>query len=188
MKFFNQNKGFLSHFKSLGGRGIHLNGESRSTGLKSALAGLLLIALTVGSCGTTKILPVETETKVNYIDSTIFHIDTMYVEIPREIYKDYTGLLDTLRLETTVANSRAWVDTTAMMLKGELENKTASLEKEIIWKERVVYRDSIQVKEVPYPVETIKEVVPTWSWWSLALNLLIIVGIIIKIYLKLHSK
>lgn len=130
---------------------------------------IIALGLLIASCGTIKKVEIEHRIETHYIDSTIWHTDTAYFDIPREVYKDYTSLLDTLKLETGVAKSWAAIDTNKMMLTGEIENKPVKLEKEIQWKEKIVYKDSLVYKEIPVEVEVIKEKVPNWSWWTLGI-------------------
>lgn len=150
---------------------------------RAAAASFLIFA---AGCGTIKKVEVEHRIETHYIDSTIYHLDTLKVEVPKEVYRDYIGLLDTLRLETGVASSWAAVDTTNMVLKGELKNKDVALEKEIHWKERIVYRDSLVYQEIPVPVEVIKEVTPRWAKYLLAFNILFLIGVGVKVWFRLR--
>lgn len=136
---------------------------------------LVLFLIILTGCGTLKKIEVEHRIETHYVDSTIWHLDTAYFDVPREVYKDYSGLLDTLKLETSMASSWAAVDTNKMVLAGEIKNKSTKLEKEVLWKEKIVYRDSLVTKEVPVPLEIIKEVVPKWCWWLLGFNIAILV-------------
>ena len=90
-----------------------------------SLIALLGLVVGINACCITKHIPVETTTVVNYKDSTVitYKDSTIVVEIPKEVYHDYTNLLDTLKLETSVAKASAYVDTTHMILAGEIENK-----------------------------------------------------------------
>ena len=150
------------------------------------LAASLLI-LSLGGCGTLKRIEVEHRIVTHYVDSTIWHLDTAYFKIPVEVYRDYSSLLDTLKLETSVASSWAAVDTTNMSLKGEIKNKPVQLEKEVLWKEKIVYRDSLVYKEVPVEIERVKEVVPRWSWWSLGINIIILLGFLAFVLFRLRG-
>lgn len=148
------------------------------------IAGVLLV-LSLAGCGTLKKVEVEHRIETHYVDSTIYHLDTIKVEVPREVYRDYTGLLDTLWLETGVASSWAAVDTTNMVLKGEIRNKQTALEKEVFWKEKIVYRDSLVYQEVPIPVEVVKTKTPRWAWFTLGISLVSVLGLILLILKKL---
>jgi hypothetical protein len=147
----------------------------------------ILIGIALASCANTKKVPKTTEvTIVTYKDSVAWHDSTIYHEVYHEHYKDYTGLLDTLKMETTYNTFTAYNDTLSNHLMGEVENKDISLPIQIKWKEKVVYKDSIEykTKEVPVEVEVVKKVYPKSYWVLLAL---VILGAIvggIKLYLK----
>lgn len=152
---------------------------------RMASVGAVVFLLSLGGCGTIKKVEIEHRIETHYVDSTIYHLDTVKVEVPREVYRDYTSLLDTLHMETSVASSWAAVDTTNMVLRGELKNKPIQLEKEILWKEKIVYKDSLVYQEVPIPVEVEKKVTPRWAWFTLGVSVLSILSIILLILKKL---
>ena len=143
---------------------------------------LLFLAM---SCGTVKPLPPETNI-VNVKDSTVFHIVDSVRIIPKEVIKDVVPQYDTLLMETSMAKSVSYVDTTTHTLKGTLNNKQGITER-IVYKDKLVYKDSIQVKELPYPVEATKEIVkyPKSYWWLLAFSILSLIYFGVKIYLKI---
>lgn len=147
---------------------------------------ILLFSILLVGCGTIKYVPIEKETVINYIDSITWHDSTIFHDIYHEYYKDYTGPKDTLKLETAYSEFKAWNDSTSNILKGEAKNKKDSIPIKIKWKERIVYKDSIVTKEVPVPVEIIKEIkhVPAFFWITLGWFILSILYIGIKIYLK----
>ena len=148
----------------------------------------VLLLLTFGCCVTKKTIQIDRITETHYVDSTRWHDSTIYYIVPIERYKDYTSLLDTLKLETSLAKAEAYVDTTNNTLKGSIENKKDSLKTDIKWKERTVYRDSIEKVEVPVPVEVVKEVTkyPKTYWWFMGFTLLTGIYFGIKVYLKVR--
>lgn len=123
--------------------------------MKHSLVFFVAFAVLFTACSP-KIVYVPGETRIEYRDTTIFHTDTVSIDVPVEVIKEVVPSMDTLFMETSVASAWAAVDTVTTTLKGELRNKPISLEKEIVYKERLVYRDSIVTK--PYPVEVEKEV------------------------------
>lgn len=151
-----------------------------------ALMGVILL-FSLDGCKTQHTV-IKEETVTRYIDSTIWHTDTNFFEIPVEIYRDYTGLLDTLRLENKYSIAWSAVDTNNMILLGELKSKNVKVPVEYKWKERIIYQDTtiFKEKEIPVPVE--KEVVktkyPWWSWVCLCWTLICLVYVGFKIYLK----
>lgn len=143
------------------------------------------------ACGVTHHLPPETEhTVVHYIDSIAWHDSTIIHYLTKERYVDITKPLDTLNLETSYAKAKAYLDTSMNVLKGSIENKDTPIETIIKWKEKTVYKDSIQVKEVPYPVEVTKEVVkyPKSYWWLLIFSIISALYFGVKTYLKFKLK
>ena len=119
---------------------------------------LLIILITIIACGVTKpTLPPATDTTVvHVIDSVAWHDSTLFHHVYKEIYNDYADLLDTLNMSTTYSDFSAWVDTTSNKLKGTATNKDINIPVQIKWKEKIVYKDSIQVVREPYPVEVEK--------------------------------
>lgn len=84
---------------------------------------ILICSLLLVGCSTIKYVPIENETIVNYVDSVCFRDSTVYHHIYKEHYKEYAGLLDTLRMETEYSKFTAYNDTTSNTLKGEAVNK-----------------------------------------------------------------
>ena len=148
------------------------------------MAFILLLA----SCGVANNLPPATDT-VNVRDSIALHWIDSVRYIPKEIVKDIVPQYDTLVMETSMAKSTSYVDTTTHTLKGKLENKKG-IEYKYIYKDRVEYRDSIHVVREPYPVE-VEKIVHKHYWYESILWLFTILAVvfiafkIIKIYLKI---
>lgn len=145
-------------------------------------------ALLLSSCGNVKYIPVEHTEYVTVRDTTYIKADTVKIDVPVEVVKEVVPAVEELRMETSLASARAWLDTATVTLKGELKNKKATLKKEVLYKERTVYRDSIQYKDKPYPVE-VEKIVKHTPWftkilaWIGAISLLLLVGyIVIKFY------
>lgn len=149
--------------------------------------GVFLVAMlpffAVASCGTPKYLPVEAKTEVRYIDS--LRIKDSTVIHTQVLVKDYCDIPDTLRLQGEHSTATAYVDTSKNTLKGQL--KEEPWKEKIVYRDRIEYRDSIKTVEVPVPVEVVKEVVPKWSWYSLVLNFVILLILLIRIFMKLKT-
>ncbi len=125
-------------------------------------------------------VPVETDTHVEHRDSVIYRTDTLRIDVPVELIKEVVPQLDTLVMETSVAKATAYLDTSMVALRGVLENKKTSLSQvQVVYKEKIQYRDSIQVKEVPVPVEVEKEV----PYVPLFFKIMAVIGIIFLAYL-----
>lgn len=144
----------------------------------------LVILLTFIGCSTIKYVPIENKeiTKVEIRDSIVYRDTTIY--IPQERIVEVTPQLDTLRMEIDNAVSTAYLDTTMLMLRGTLESKRAT-QKEYI--ERIEYRertDTVYI-ERPQPYEVPKPYTPKWAWYSLIANIITVLFIAFKIYLRL---
>lgn len=161
---------------------------------------LTLVGLScISSCGTTKYVNTKDNINIATRDSIIVKDSTrlidsiIYVEIPREKVMDVIRQIDTSYLETSIAKSVAYVDTNSLMIIHSLENKDTVIEERVVYqdrfieKEKIVYRDSIETKEVPVEVIVEKTKYPKTYWWLLGF-FVIVVGIgIVKIYFKLKS-
>jgi len=128
-------------------------------------------------------VPVEHTEYVHTIDSVYFRDTTIQYKIEKEYVRDYTGLLDTLDMETSYASARAWVDTSKATLSGEIRNKENVINIPVSVKEKVTVRDSIVYQDRPVPVEVIKTVHPgyekyLWGWLVLS-----VVGLGVFVYL-----
>lgn len=148
---------------------------------------LLMMALVIG-CGTPLHLPSQdVQTKYHYVDSIRWVDSTIYVQVPVERIVDVVPAYDTLKLETSLAVALSYVDTLTHTLKGTIENRQDSIRTIVKLKDRKVveYRDSIVTRQVPYPVVEVREVVPSWSWFLLALDVLLVIGIAVRLYLRL---
>lgn len=144
---------------------------------------LLIFGLIIG-CGTTQVIAEkETIEKIVVKDSLIYRDSIVY--IPQERIVEIVPQLDTLFMEIETAESKAYLDTTNMLLKGELKSK----KKEVVKYQTIIeYRDrtdTVYIKE-PQPYEVIKKekYIPSIFWWSLIGNIIVILYIVFRIYLK----
>ncbi len=142
-------------------------------------------SLFFNSCGTTKYVYLPGETKIEYRDTTVYRDSIQYT--PIEVVKEIVPEMDTLTMSTSLAEAKAYIDTTNRILRGEIKNKKG-ITSEIHYKDRIVYRDSIVTK--PYPVEVEKEVkVHYWYerilWIMSAIGLVFLVLLGFKIYRKI---
>lgn len=139
-----------------------------------ALVALFLASmLIIGGCKPQQTV-IKEETVTRYVDSTIWHTDTTYFQVPVEVYADYTSLLDTLSLETNCAIAWSAVDTINMLLVGEIRNKDIKIPVKYLWKEKVITKDSIVEKPVPYPVIEKERYIPNWMKFMTAIAIVII--------------
>lgn len=166
--------------------------HSLSSWLRNLLYGLVL-----GLCGVliatsckTIYLPSSSSTETHIKDSTVWNIKDSIRIIERSRYKDYGGLLDTLRVKGNRSSSKSWVDTTRNVLNTELVEEPIEEKTRIVYKDRIQYRDSIQYVEKPIeiPIETEVKVYPRWM---IILSLLGIASTLVlgfQVYLKIKKK
>ena len=145
----------------------------------------IIFLLTFMGCSTARYVPVkEVEREVvNYKDS--IRIRDSIVVIPVEKIVDVVPAYDTLRLETTQAKAKAYVDTTLHLLRGSIENKDKA-KTEVREVVKFVERtDTIYVeKPVPYEVEKKVRYVPAIYKLSLIFMIAAIALTVIRLILK----
>lgn len=149
----------------------------------------VIFLLTFMGCSTTRYVPVkETEKEVvNYKDS--IRIRDSIVVTPIERIVDVVPTYDTLKLETTQARAKAYVDTALHLLRGSIENKDkAKTEvREVI--KFVERTDTIYVeKPVPYEVEKKVKYVPAIYKLSLIFMIAAIGLTVIRLFLRYKFK
>lgn len=129
---------------------------------------------------TTKIDSVRIEKVVEYRDTTI------YVEVPHEVIKEVVPELDTLFMENRVATSTTFLDTTTRTLRGELKTKPTKLPQPVKLPETTEKEEIVRevIKEVPVTVEVEKRYIPQWCWYSLIGNIVVVLLIAFRLYLK----
>ena len=137
--------------------------------------GLLLV-----SCGTPKYITVKEKEYIK--DTVLIKADTVKVDIPVEVKVNVVPELDTLKMETSVAESTAYLDTLTNTLKGQIKNKKTELKKEIQVVEKTKYVE--HKVEVPVPYEVVKTKTPLWAWIILSINVGLIVGFLLILFLK----
>lgn len=150
----------------------------------------LLTALAIGGCGIIKPIPIETNTQVHIKDSTAVHwIDSIRIHEATR-YRDFSWIGDTLQLKGN--RSRAWAvaDTLKGCLIGEIEEDKTEEHSKIIYKDRIQYRDSIQVKKEYYPLEVPveKKIYPLWMIVLSCLGVASTLVLGFSIYLRIKKR
>lgn len=139
-------------------------------------------------CASTKEIPINT-TKVDSvrIERVVeFRDSIVYVDVPREIVREVVPELDTLFMENTVATSRSYLDTATRTLKGELKTKPTKLPQPVKLPETTEKEEIIRevVIEKPVTVEVEKRYIPKWCWYSLIGNIVVVLLIGFRLFLK----
>ena len=135
---------------------------------------LVAVGLFCGSCGAIHTIPIETTTEVHYIDSVRYEIRDSIRIIERSRWKDYGGLLDTVRIRGNHSEATAYMDTTRNIINAELEESPREEKTRIIYRDRWKTRDSLVFQDRPVPYEITKEVEVVPKFW----RVLGIIGII----------
>lgn len=109
----------------------------------------LLLLFAASACSTVRQLPSTDSTKLEVRTETVFQKDTVFVELPRVVER--VAVLDTVpNLENAFAASSAVVSGGVLRLC--LETKPISLpavvDKQIIYRDSVVFRDRVQTVTV----------------------------------------
>lgn len=136
-------------------------------------------------CSTTRYATVSGIEKevTNYRDS--IRIRDSIVVIPIEKIVDVVPAYDTLKLETTQARAKAYVDTTLHLLKGSIENKDKAkteVREVVKFVEKI---DTLYIeKPIPYKVEKQVRYVPAFFKFTALFFIGVILLIIIRIVLK----
>ena len=149
----------------------------------------IVFLLSFVGCSTTRYVPVkEVEKEVtNHKDS--IRIRDSIVVIPVERIVDVVPAYDTLKMETTQAKAKAYVDTTLHLLRGSIENKDKA---KIEVREVVKFVEKIDTlyieKPVPYEVEKQVRYVPAIYKLSLIFMIATIVLAVIRLILRYKFK
>ena len=109
--------------------------------------------------------------------------DTVYIELPVERIVEVIPELDTLKMETSVAEATAYLDVDRKQLRGELRNKKTQLPAKVdtlvIFKNKIEYLEKPVIQKVETPVPYI----PKFGWICIVYTctsvlLLLILGIL----------
>lgn len=102
--------------------------------MKNAI--IILSALILASCSPRIVEHVRTEYKTEYRDSTVYRDSLVYITLPAESSTNHLALGDKSHLETSVAESDAWVDSTG--LHHTIANKRDPLPFHLTYPERII--------------------------------------------------
>lgn len=97
---------------------------------------IILSALILASCSPRIVEHVRTEYKTEYRDSTVYRDSLVYITLPVESSTNHLALGDRSHLETSVAESDAWVDSTG--LHHTIANKRDPIPFHLTYPERII--------------------------------------------------
>ena len=133
-------------------------------------------------CSTPKLLP-STNVKIIAKDSLVVRTELISVALPLESHTIVTPTKKS-HLETSVAESDAEIDSLGM-LHHTLVNKKDSIKTKIQYIDKIVYRDSIETKEVPVEVEKKVPYIPKFYKFTFAFFGIFVLSVIVKLLIKL---
>ena len=133
-------------------------------------------------CSTQKYLPAS-NIKIVSKDSLIVHTELVSAAIPLESHTIVTPTKKS-HLETSVAESDASIDSLGL-LHHTLTNKKDSIKTKIQYVDRISYRDSIEVKEVPVEVPVPVRYIPKFHQFTFILFWIFVLFIVVKLLIKL---
>ena len=143
---------------------------------------LTCLILAFYGCSSQKYIP-SSNIRIIAKDSLVVHTKKERVAIPNESHTIVTPTKKS-HLETSVAESDASIDSLGM-LHHKLLNKKDSLKSKIQYVDRIVYRDSIEVREVPFEVEKKVPYVPKFYKFTFAFFGIFVLSVIVKFLIKL---
>ena len=124
---------------------------------------VLLLVLSSTACAPRIIKEIVTETKIEYRDSIAYRDTLIKVPIPLEKDQAIVQLGDTSKLETSVAQSVAYVDSTGR-LHHTLENKKGSLSSVVKIPEQ--YHFSVSVTTTKETITKVEYKDKPLNWWQ----------------------
>ena len=131
-------------------------------------------------CSTPKLLP-STNVKIIAKDSLVVRTELISVAIPLESHSIITKSKS--HLETSVAESDASIDSLGL-LHHTLVNKKDTLKTKIQYVDKISYRDSIEIREVPVEVEKPVPYIPKFYQFTFAFFWVFILFIVAKVIRK----
>ena len=116
-------------------------------------------------------------------DSLYVHTELVSIALPLESHTIVTPTKKS-HLETSVAESDAEIDSLGL-LHHTLTNKKDSIKTKIQYIDKIVYRDSIEIKEVPVEVKVPVPYVPKFYQFTFILFWIFVLFIVVKLLIKL---
>ena len=136
----------------------------------------------ISGCSTPRYIPAS-NIKIVSKDSLVVHTELVSVALPLESHTIVTPTKKS-HLETSVAESDAEIDSLGM-LHHTLVNKKDSISTKIQYVDKIVYRDSVEVREVPVEVEKKVPYVPKFYKFTFAFFGIFVLFIVVKLLIKL---
>lgn len=135
----------------------------------------------ISGCSSPRYIPAS-NIKIVSKDSLYIHTELVSIAIPLESHTIVTPTKKS-HLETSVAESDAEIDSLGL-LHHTLVNKKDSLKSKIQYVDKIVYRDSIEIKEVPFEVEKKVPYIPKFYKFTFILFWIFVLFILVKVIRK----
>ena len=139
---------------------------------------LAFYGLLIG-CSTPKYIP-SSNIKIVSKDSMVVHTELISVALPLENHSIVTPTKKS-HLETSLAESDAEIDSLGL-LHHTLVNKKDTLKTKIQYVDRISYRDSVEVREVPVEVKV--PYIPKFYKFTFILFWIFVLFIVVKVIRK----
>ena len=136
----------------------------------------------ISGCSSPRYIPASSNIRIIAKDSLIVRTELISVAIPLESHTIVTPTKKS-HLETSVAESDAEIDSLGL-LHHTLVNKKDSLKSKIQYVDKIVYRDSIEIKEVPFEVEKPVPYIPKFYQFTFILFWIFVLFVIVKLLIK----
>ena len=143
---------------------------------------LTCLVLAFYGCSSQKYIPTS-NIRIVSKDSLVINTKLISVALPLESHTIVTPTKKS-HLETSVAESDASIDSLGM-LHHTLTNKKDSIKTKIQYVDKIVYRDSIETKEVPVEVPIPVRYIPKFYKFTFTLFWIFVLFIVIKLLIKL---
>ena len=141
---------------------------------------LIIVILAFYGCSSQKYIP-SSNIRIIAKDSVFVHTELISVALPLESHSIITKSKS--HLETSVAESDAEIDSLGL-LHHTLTNKKDSIKTKIQYIDKISYRDSIKIKEVPVEVEKPVPYIPKFYQFTFAFFGIFVLFIVVKVIRK----
>ena len=135
----------------------------------------------ISGCSSPRYISSSSNIRIIAKDSLVVHTELISVALPLESHSIITKKKS--HLETSVATSDAEIDSLGL-LHHTLVNKKDTLKTKIQYVDKISYRDSIEIKEVPVEVEKPVPYIPKFYQFTFAFFWIFILFIVIKVIRK----
>lgn len=142
---------------------------------------LICLILALYGCSMPKLLP-SSNLRIVSKDSLIVRTELVSIAIPNESHTIVTPTKKS-HLETSLAESDASIDSLGM-LHHTLTNKKDTIRTKIEYVDKIVYRDSIEIREVPVEVEVKVPYIPKFYQFTFAFFVIFVLSVIVKVIRK----